>query len=67
MNITSYLPDELVPLIDRIARQRRVSRSAVIREALEAYLRREQPGAWPESLREQDENRIDDPFAEPKT
>jgi hypothetical protein len=54
----------------------------VIREALEAYLRREQPGAWPEhvmawpgdplfpafeSLREQDENRIDDPFAEPKT
>ena len=80
MNVTSYLPDELVPLIDRLARQRQVSRSAVIREALEAYLRREQPGSWPEpvmawpgdslfpafeSLREAEEDRIDDPFVEP--
>jgi predicted transcriptional regulator len=77
MNITSYLPDELVEALDRLAQKERTSRSAVIRFALEAYLRRLQPGSWPdevmswsgdaqfppfESLRGVEQRAVRDPF-----
>lgn len=52
MNITSYLPDELVSSLDRLAREQHRSRSAVIRQALEMYLQRQQAGAWPQRVRE---------------
>jgi predicted transcriptional regulator len=52
MNITSYLPDELVSSLDRLAREQHSSRSAVIRQALEMYLQRQQAGAWPQRVRE---------------
>ncbi len=54
MHITSYLPDEPVGSLDRLAREQRCSRSAVIRLALEAYLQRQQAGAWPQRVREWD-------------
>lgn len=50
MNITSYLPDALVESIDRLAREQHSSRSAVIRQALEMYLRRREAGGWPQSV-----------------
>ena len=46
MTITSCLPDELVRTLDRVAKERQSARSAVMREALELYLRRMQPSAW---------------------
>lgn len=51
MNITSYLPDALVQSVDRLAREQRSSRSAVIRDAIEMYLKRHEAGAWPEEIR----------------
>ena len=77
MNITSYLPDELVRTLDRVAKERQSSPSTVMREALELYLRRMQPSAWPaevlawqadrsvppfESLRGAEQHRVRDPF-----
>ena len=50
MNITSYLPDELVKALDAIGREQHRSRSALIRDALEAYLQRFRPGAWPDEV-----------------
>ena len=50
MNISSYLPDDLVRALDRLAREHHSSRSAVIRDALELYLRRFRPGAWPDEV-----------------
>ncbi len=81
MNITAYLPDELVQSLDRVARDLHSSRSAVMREALELYLRRMQPNAWPaavmtwkredfpafESLRSHEQRQARDPFADAET
>jgi len=79
MNISAYLPDELVAALDRVASAARSSRSAVMREAVELYLKRTQPGAWPEgvlswqgdpafvpfeSLRAQEPPRVCDAFAD---
>jgi hypothetical protein len=50
MNVTSYLPDELVQAVDQIARQNHSSRSAVVKEALEHYLKRFRVGSWPDEI-----------------
>ena len=50
MNINAYLPDELAEQLDRLADMRGQSRSAVMREALEAYLRRHRAGGWPAEI-----------------
>lgn len=52
MNVTSYLSDDLVESIDQLAREQHSSRSAVIRRALEMYLRRREAGAWPQPVRD---------------
>jgi hypothetical protein len=52
MNINTYLPGGLADRLDRLAEARGLSRSAVMREALEAYLRRNQPGGWPDEILE---------------
>ena len=41
---TVRLPEELSRSVDEIARRRRVSRSAIVRDALEAYCRRAKEG-----------------------
>ena len=50
MNISTYLPDHLLGTLDHLAKERQLSRSAVIREALEAYLARFERGAWPDEV-----------------
>ena len=50
MNVSAYLPDDLVQAVDRHAQTTRTSRSAVLREALEQYLKRMSTGAWPADL-----------------
>jgi Arc/MetJ-type ribon-helix-helix transcriptional regulator len=40
-----------VTAIDQLARDRHSSRSALIREAIEFYLKRRQPNAWPDDVR----------------
>ena len=50
MNISTYLPAELLEAVDQLARERHVSRSAVIREAVESHLARYRGGAWPEPV-----------------
>ena len=50
MNISAYLPDHLVTALDRLAKTSRSSRSAVMREAVELYIRQRSPGAWPEAV-----------------
>lgn len=82
MNISTYLPDNLIRALDQLARDQHVSRSAVIREAVENYLLRFQAGAWPddvlswqgdpefppfESLRGADDTVARDPFETPPT
>jgi Arc/MetJ-type ribon-helix-helix transcriptional regulator len=52
MNINVYLQDQLLEQIDRLARETGRSRSALIREALEAWLSRRSASAWPAVLRE---------------
>lgn len=52
MNINIYLQAELLELIDRLARETGRSRSALIREALEAWLSRRSASAWPAAVRE---------------
>jgi len=47
MNISTYLPQHLLDALERLARERHVSRSAIIREAVETHLERYQRGAWP--------------------
>lgn len=50
MNVSSYLPDDLVRAVDRLATEQRSSRSAIIREALTAHVARLRPGAWPDDV-----------------
>ncbi|MGE0802065.1 MAG: ribbon-helix-helix protein, CopG family [Lautropia sp.] len=50
MNVNTYLPDHLVRALDHVAAASGSSRSAVMREAVELYLRRRQPGAWPNEV-----------------
>ena len=52
MNISAYLPDKLIAAVDRLARDARTSRSALIREAIELYLRRRERGAWPDAVQQ---------------
>ena len=42
----------IVRSLDRLAQEQHISRSAVIRQALEMYLQRQQAGAWPRRVRE---------------
>lgn len=50
MNISTYLPERLLGALNRLARERHVSRSAIIREAVEGHLARYQRGAWPDEV-----------------
>jgi Arc/MetJ-type ribon-helix-helix transcriptional regulator len=52
MNINIYLQEQLLERIDRLAKETGRSRSALIREALEAWLSRRSASAWPALLRE---------------
>jgi Arc/MetJ-type ribon-helix-helix transcriptional regulator len=52
MNINIYLQEQLLERIDRLAKETGRSRSALIREALEAWLSRRSASAWPAVLRE---------------
>ena len=51
MNISTYIPDELLRSVDDFAHQSRLSRSAIIREALEHYLRLHRIEGWPQIVR----------------
>jgi len=50
MNISTYLPGELLEAIDHLAKQQHASRSAIIREAIESHLARYRAGAWPDAV-----------------
>jgi Arc/MetJ-type ribon-helix-helix transcriptional regulator len=52
VNVNIYLQDELLEHVDRLARETGQSRSALIRQALEAWLARRSNSAWPALLRE---------------
>lgn len=52
MNVNIYLQDQLLERIDRLALETGQSRSALIREAVEAWLARRGAQAWPAVLRE---------------
>lgn len=52
MNINTYLPDDLAEQLDRLAEQLGRSRSAVMREALQAFLKRNPAGGWPPEVLE---------------
>lgn len=81
MNINIYLQDQLLAEVDRLARETGRSRSALIREAIEAWLaRRSGKEGWPASVRDwkgvpdfppfetarrESAARPEDPFADP--
>jgi len=53
LNINIYLQDQLLEEVDRLARETGKSRSALIREAIEAWLaRRSGKEGWPTSVRD---------------
>ncbi len=77
MNISTYLPDELLAVVDTFAAQHSISRSAMIREGLELFLARHRSDGWPSLVRNwtgdanhpvleipQAAQRVDDPFGE---
>ncbi len=51
MNISTYLPDDLLSVVDAFAAQQAISRSAMIREGLELYLARHRSDGWPPIVR----------------
>jgi hypothetical protein len=51
MNISTYIPDDLLRSVDDFAHQSRLSRSAIIRDALEHYLRLHRIEGWPQVVR----------------
>ena len=51
MNISTYLPDDLLATVDAFAAQQSISRSAMIREGLELYLARHRTDGWPPLVR----------------
>lgn len=76
MNISTYIPDDLLATVDAFASKSAMSRSAIIREGLELFLARHRPDGWPQNVRDWsgDEQvlldelrarvqRVDDPFA----
>lgn len=52
MNINVYLRDDIVRRIDALAAQLNASRSAVIRDAIDAWMARQTSPAWPASVLE---------------
>ena len=62
MNINTYLPDDLAEQLDRLAEQLGRSRSAVMREALQAFLRRDPAAVWPPEVIEWKGDRDFEPF-----
>lgn len=76
MNISTYIPDDLLAVVDGFAAKTSMSRSAIIREGLELFLARHRSDGWPANVRDWSGNeqlhleelrsraqRIDDPFA----
>lgn len=51
MNISTYLPDDLLTTVDAFASENSLSRSAIIREGLELFLARHRVDGWPEVVR----------------
>ena len=51
MNVNIYLQDKLLAHIDRLAQELGQSRSALIRQAVEAWIARRPASAWPTELR----------------
>jgi predicted transcriptional regulator len=51
MNISTYLPDDLLATVDAFASENSLSRSAIIREGLELFLARHRVDGWPELVR----------------
>jgi predicted transcriptional regulator len=77
MNISTYLPDDLLAIVDAFAARQSISRSAMIREGLELYLARHRSDGWSAQVRTwtgdtrhplleipQAAQRIDEPFGE---
>lgn len=50
MNFSIHLPDPLLSDLDRYARSHQISRSGVVREAVQQYLARQAGAAWPDDL-----------------
>jgi len=50
MNINVYLQEKLLAQIDALAHRDRVSRSALIRAALESWMQRETAPVWPAAV-----------------
>ena len=50
MNLSIHLPDPLLKALDQYASDSSTSRSKVVREAVDQYLRQRSKSAWPESL-----------------
>lgn len=51
MNFSIHLPQPLLADLDQFALTRKISRSGVVREAVESYLAQQRSSAWPEELR----------------
>lgn len=52
MGINIYLDEQLLTAVDRAAQALGESRSAIIRQALEAWLQKRRSHAWPPILKE---------------
>ncbi len=50
MNFSIHLPHPLMAELERFTGQRKLSRSGVIKEAVEQYLKRHSRSEWPEGL-----------------
>jgi predicted transcriptional regulator len=51
MNFSIHLPQPLLADLDTFAQARKMSRSGVVRDAVESYLAQQRSSAWPDDLR----------------
>ena len=60
MNFSVHLPDPLLEQLDAYARRQQLSRSGVIREAVQLYLARQAGQVWPADLERRMKNPVPD-------
>ena len=51
MNFSIHLPQLLLADLDQFAQTRKLSRSGIVRDAVESYLAQQRSSAWPDELR----------------
>ena len=51
MNFSIHLPQTLLADLDQFAQTRKISRSGIVRDAVENYLAQQRSSAWPDELR----------------